>query len=53
MKIIKVNYIEDTVVITDFCECTCITRGMDDGYTTCWKHHRCEDGMCTHNDGDS
>ena len=29
-------------------ECTCKTRGMDDGNTTCWEHHDCTDGSCTH-----
>lgn len=28
--------------------CRCRTPGHDDGDTTCWKHHRCEDGECTH-----
>lgn len=51
-KRIEVKYVEDTVWITDFRECRCLTIGMDDGETTCWKHHRCELGDCTHQDND-
>lgn len=32
-------------------ECRCITPGADDGFTTCWAHHDCSDGSCTHVDG--
>ncbi len=28
--------------------CRCLTPGQDDGQTTCWKHHDCRDGSCTH-----
>lgn len=31
--------------------CNCITPGEDDGVTTCWEHHDCNDGTCTHQDG--
>ena len=34
------------------CECRCIHPGQDDGQTTCWKHHDCSDGSCTHQDND-
>ena len=34
------------------CECRCIHPGHDDGQTTCWKHHDCSDGSCTHQDND-
>lgn len=30
------------------CECRCITPGKEDGQTTCWVHHDCSDGSCTH-----
>lgn len=30
------------------CECRCINPGQDDGQTTCWTHHDCSDGSCTH-----
>lgn len=29
-------------------ECNCTTPGQDDGSTTCWEHHDCSDGSCTH-----
>lgn len=32
--------------ITDVC--TCLNVGRDDGATTCWIHHDCMDGSCTH-----
>jgi hypothetical protein len=32
--------------------CQCKNPPEDDGDTTCWVHHRCSDGMCTHTDGD-
>ncbi len=32
--------------------CTCRTVGKEDGATTCWQHHDCSDGSCTHTDGD-
>lgn len=28
--------------------CRCLTPGQDDGGTTCWQHHDCSDGSCTH-----
>lgn len=28
--------------------CKCLTRGEDDGQETCWKHHDCTQGYCTH-----
>lgn len=31
-------------------ECRCLNPGMDDGQTTCWVHHDCSDGSCTHAD---
>lgn len=33
-------------------ECVCHTPGQDDGLYTCWKHHNCSDGICTHQDGE-
>lgn len=30
------------------CECRCLHPKQDDGDTTCWKHHDCSDGSCTH-----
>lgn len=33
-------------------ECRCATPGQDDGQTTCWLHHDCSDGSCTHQDVD-
>ncbi len=48
---IKVKFLDsDTVVITDFRTCLCRTVGRDDGDTTCWKHHDCSWGECTHQD---
>lgn len=32
--------------------CSCLNIGEDDGITTCFEHHDCSDGSCTHNDGD-
>lgn len=32
--------------------CTCLTVGEDDGATTCWQHHDCFRGDCTHMDND-
>lgn len=29
-------------------ECRCTNPGKDDGQTTCWEHHDCNDGSCTH-----
>lgn len=31
--------------------CQCQTVGEDDGETTCWRHHDCNNGNCTHMDG--
>lgn len=28
--------------------CTCTHPGQDDGSTTCWEHHDCTTGDCTH-----
>jgi len=33
-------------------KCECINPPADDGHTTCWKHHDCSDGSCTHQDGE-
>lgn len=33
-------------------ECDCKTPGLDDGDRTCWQHHDCLDGSCTHQDDD-
>ena len=33
-------------------DCRCVTFGQDDGETTCFVHHDCSDGSCTHQDGD-
>lgn len=32
--------------------CYCNTPGMDDGQQTCFPHHDCNDGDCTHIDDD-
>lgn len=32
----------------DVGECRCTNPGKDDGQTTCWEHHDCSDGSCTH-----
>lgn len=32
--------------------CECRNAGQDDGDTTCWIHHDCRDGSCTHIDED-
>lgn len=32
--------------------CRCEVVGQDDGENTCWVHHDCTDGSCTHTDGD-
>lgn len=32
--------------------CRCIQAGMDDGFSTCWIHHDCNDGSCSHMDGE-
>ena len=29
-------------------ECRCTNPGQDDGSTTCWEHHDCSRGECTH-----
>lgn len=29
-------------------DCTCLNVGHEDGATTCWQHHDCSDGSCTH-----
>lgn len=29
-------------------ECNCTIPGQDDGSTTCWEHHDCMSGDCTH-----
>lgn len=29
-------------------DCRCLTVGKEDGGTTCWQHHDCGDGSCTH-----
>ena len=48
-KKIKVNYInQDSVLVEVNDECNCKTRGEDDGKTTCWEHHDCYYGDCTH-----
>jgi len=31
-------------------ECRCTNPGEDDGSTTCWVHHNCMTGDCTHNE---
>lgn len=33
------------------CECCCTNAGQDDGGKTCWQHHNCANGDCTHTDG--
>lgn len=33
-------------------ECRCDSYGLDDGNQTCWRHHDCRDGTCTHIDGE-
>lgn len=32
--------------------CRCLTIGDDNGATTCWPHHDCFRGDCTHMDND-
>lgn len=32
--------------------CNCITPGQDDGRHTCFQHHDCTRGECTHMDGE-
>ena len=32
--------------------CCCLNVGEDDGATTCWQHHDCFKGECTHMDND-
>lgn len=32
--------------------CRCDTPDADGFYHTCWLHHNCSDGSCTHGDGD-
>lgn len=39
-------------VSTDLPMCYCFNPPTDDGFRTCWVHHRCSDGECTHGDGD-
>jgi hypothetical protein len=31
--------------------CRCNNSGYDDGTMTCWVHHDCRNGDCTHTDG--
>lgn len=33
---------------TEVGRCTCTNPGEDDGATTCWEHHNCQNGDCTH-----
>lgn len=33
-------------------ECVCKHPGLDDGESTCWVHHDCSDGTCTHAEED-
>lgn len=33
-------------------QCRCLNPPLDDGQTTCWLHHDCSDGSCTHQDVD-
>lgn len=33
-------------------ECICSALGKEDSGTTCWTCHNCQDGSCTHMDGD-
>jgi len=30
--------------------CQCLIPGNDDGQSTCFMHHDCNDGSCTHRD---
>lgn len=30
------------------CSCRCMNPGEDDGQITCWTHHDCQRGDCTH-----
>ena len=32
--------------------CECVYPPEDDGLATCWIHHDCTDGSCTHQDGE-
>ena len=44
--------LEGQLTIDDVLEeqnkCQCKNPGQDDGETTCWIHHDCNDGSCTH-----
>lgn len=37
-----------TFLECETCKCRCITPGLEDGQITCWPHHDCNDGGCTH-----
>lgn len=37
----------------DYDKCICKTLGEDDGEFTCWNHHDCFRGDCTHTDVDN
>lgn len=41
-----------TTEAVDTHKCICKTPGEDDGDFTCWVHHDCSRGECTHTDGD-
>lgn len=34
--------------VADLIPCRCENVGHDDGKTTCWSHHNCQWGDCTH-----
>lgn len=50
--VLKHTTLDDTTLaIKDYPEgCVCLTKGKDDGFTTCWQHHDCVNGDsgCTH-----
>lgn len=55
---IHINYEPEYEVIPvrrvykDGTECRCRVFGEDDGNRTCWEHHDCTQGYCTHIDID-
>lgn len=44
MHLIRRGYFIECI----YCECCCLNVGKEDGGKTCWQHHDCNDGSCTH-----
>lgn len=42
----------DAVTYIKVKECRCENSGRDDGNYTCWEHHNCRSGDCTHAEDD-